>query len=79
MNGGCAALIPPTAAFVPPLPRVFEKLRRAKLEKDKANIENAELNLRFTKITAPFDGRIENTEKYPRHGSSSSATFSRPG
>jgi membrane fusion protein (multidrug efflux system) len=38
---------------------------RAKLEKDQANIENAELNLSFTKITAPFDGRIENTKKYP--------------
>jgi RND family efflux transporter MFP subunit len=29
--------------------------------KDKANIENAQLDLSFTKITAPFDGRIQET------------------
>jgi membrane fusion protein (multidrug efflux system) len=33
----------------------------AKVAKDKANIENAQLNLDFTNITAPFDGRIQET------------------
>jgi membrane fusion protein (multidrug efflux system) len=37
----------------------------AKINGDKADIENAKLNLNFTLITAPFDGRIENTQKYP--------------
>ena len=34
----------------------------AKIEEDKANIEEARLNLSFTNITAPFDGRIQDTE-----------------
>ncbi|MEJ2137164.1 MAG: efflux RND transporter periplasmic adaptor subunit [Desulfofustis sp.] len=33
----------------------------ATVEKDKADIENAELELSFTKITAPFDGRVQET------------------
>lgn len=33
----------------------------ATVEKDKADIENAELDLSFTKITAPFDGRVQET------------------
>ena len=33
----------------------------ATVAKDKANIENAQLNLDFTNITAPFDGRIQET------------------
>jgi len=34
----------------------------ATIEEDKANIENAELNLDFTNITAPFEGRIQDTK-----------------
>jgi membrane fusion protein (multidrug efflux system) len=34
---------------------------RATISKDKANIENAQLNLSFTHITAPFAGRIQQT------------------
>jgi len=34
----------------------------ADIDEDKANIENAELNLSFTNITAPFDGRIQDTK-----------------
>ena len=33
----------------------------ATVEKDKANIENAQLDLSFTNITAPFDGRVQQT------------------
>ena len=33
----------------------------ATVERDKANIENAQLDLSFTNITAPFDGRIQET------------------
>jgi RND family efflux transporter MFP subunit len=33
----------------------------ATVEKDKANIENAALDLSFTKITAPFNGRTQET------------------
>jgi len=33
----------------------------ATIAKDKANIENAKLDLSFTHITAPFDGRIQQT------------------
>ncbi len=33
----------------------------ATVAKDKANIENAQLDLSFTDITAPFDGRIQQT------------------
>jgi membrane fusion protein (multidrug efflux system) len=33
----------------------------ATVAKDKANIENAQLDLSFTDITAPFDGRIQET------------------
>ncbi len=33
----------------------------ATVQKDKADIENAKLDLSFTKITAPFDGRIQQT------------------
>ncbi|MGB5750912.1 MAG: efflux RND transporter periplasmic adaptor subunit [Desulfobacterales bacterium] len=33
----------------------------ATVAKDKANIENAKLDLSFTNITAPFDGRIQET------------------
>ena len=33
----------------------------ATVAKDKANIENAQLDLDFTNITAPFDGRIQET------------------
>ena len=33
----------------------------ATVEKDKADIENAKLDLSFTRITAPFDGRIQET------------------
>jgi RND family efflux transporter MFP subunit len=33
----------------------------AKVEKDKADIENAALDLSFTKITAPFNGRTQET------------------
>ena len=29
---------------------------------DKANIQKAELDVEFTEIKAPFDGRIENTK-----------------
>jgi RND family efflux transporter MFP subunit len=34
---------------------------RAKVEKDQADIENAKLDLSFTHITAPFDGRTQET------------------
>ena len=34
---------------------------RATVEKDQADIENAKLDLSFTNITAPFDGRIQET------------------
>jgi len=34
----------------------------AEIDEDKANIENARLNLSFTNITAPFDGRIQDTK-----------------
>jgi membrane fusion protein (multidrug efflux system) len=34
---------------------------RAEIEQDKAKITNAELDLSFTNITAPFRGRIQNT------------------
>jgi membrane fusion protein (multidrug efflux system) len=33
----------------------------ANIDKDKANIKSAQLNLGYTKITAPFDGRIQET------------------
>jgi membrane fusion protein (multidrug efflux system) len=33
----------------------------ANIDEDKANIENARLNLSFTNITAPFEGRIQDT------------------
>ena len=33
----------------------------ATVAKDKANVENAKLDLSFTNITAPFDGRIQET------------------
>ncbi len=33
----------------------------AKVKKDRADIENAKLDLSFTRITAPFDGRIQQT------------------
>ena len=36
----------------------------ASIDADKANIENAELDLSFTKITAPFSGRIQDTLAY---------------
>jgi len=36
----------------------------ASIDEDKANIENAELDLSFTKITAPFSGRIQDTLAY---------------
>jgi RND family efflux transporter MFP subunit len=41
----------------------FTKLNetRAAIDKDKANIENARLELSFTRITAPFSGRIQET------------------
>lgn len=35
---------------------------RAAIEQDKANIAQAQLELSFTNITAPFKGRIQNTE-----------------
>ncbi len=34
---------------------------QAAVDKDKADVENARLDLSFTKITAPFKGRIQNT------------------
>jgi len=34
---------------------------QASIEKDEADIENAKLDLGFTKITAPFSGRIQDT------------------
>ena len=34
----------------------------ADIDEDKANIETARLNLSFTNITAPFDGRIQETQ-----------------
>lgn len=34
----------------------------AAIENDKASIAKAELDLQFTKVDAPFDGRIENTK-----------------
>jgi membrane fusion protein (multidrug efflux system) len=34
----------------------------ANIEEDKANIENAKLNLSFTDITAPFTGRVQDTK-----------------
>ena len=37
---------------------------KASIDEDKANIENAALDLSFTKITAPFSGRIEDTLAY---------------
>jgi RND family efflux transporter MFP subunit len=37
---------------------------KALIDADKADIENAELDLSFTKITAPFSGRIEETEAH---------------
>jgi membrane fusion protein (multidrug efflux system) len=36
----------------------------ASIEEDKADIGSAELNLSFTRITAPFSGRIQNTLAY---------------
>ena len=36
----------------------------ALIDEDKAGIENAELDLSFTKITAPFSGRIQDTLGY---------------
>ena len=33
----------------------------AKIDQDKANIDTAQLNLGYTNITAPFDGRIQDT------------------
>ncbi len=39
-----------------------EQEKRATVDKDKANIEKAKLNLSFTRITAPFSGRIESTQ-----------------
>jgi len=36
----------------------------AMIDTNKADIENAELNLSFTKITAPFNGHIQNTLAY---------------
>ena len=38
-----------------------EKEALAAIANDKANIQKAELDLEFTRISAPFDGRIENT------------------
>lgn len=38
-----------------------EKEARAAIAHDNADIQKAELDLEFTKIGAPFDGRIENT------------------
>jgi len=38
-----------------------EKEALASIANDKANIQKAELDLEFTRINAPFDGRIENT------------------
>ena len=37
---------------------------KALIDADKADIENAALDLSFTKITAPFSGRIEETEAH---------------
>jgi len=37
---------------------------KALIDVDKAQIENAELDLSFTKITAPFSGRIEETQAH---------------
>lgn len=39
-----------------------EKESRAATDNDKANIQKAELDIEFTKINAPFRGRIENTK-----------------
>lgn len=39
-----------------------EQEAAAAIENDKANIQKAELDLEFTRIDAPFDGRIENTQ-----------------
>jgi RND family efflux transporter MFP subunit len=38
---------------------------KAQLEEDTANIDNAKLDLSFTRITAPFTGRIQETQIYP--------------
>ncbi len=37
---------------------------QASIEKDKADIENAKLDLSFTRIVAPFSGRIQDTLAY---------------
>lgn len=37
----------------------------AKVAKDKADIEEGQLNLSFTRVNAPFAGRIEDTKTYP--------------
>ncbi len=36
---------------------------KANIEQDKANIETAKLNLEYTNLTAPFEGRIQNTKR----------------
>lgn len=36
---------------------------RADIEQNQANIETAKLNLEYTNLTAPFEGRIQNTKR----------------
>ncbi len=36
---------------------------KADIEQDKANLETAKLNLEYTNLTAPFEGRIQNTKR----------------
>ena len=36
---------------------------QADIEQNKANIETAKLNLEYTNLTAPFEGRIQNTKR----------------
>ncbi len=36
---------------------------KADIEQDKANVETAKLNLEYTNLTAPFEGRIQNTKR----------------
>jgi len=38
---------------------------QGRVAKDRADIEEGRLNLSFTRINAPFDGRIEDTKTYP--------------
>lgn len=35
------------------------------ISKDKADVENASLDLEYTNVTAPFDGRMEQTQVHP--------------